>query len=375
MPKIDEVEENIGMTGRWRLLSASLVVAWVALVVGCGEEALDLTPPPGYLPFRVLSTKKLKGKPTLVVLVDEKAGKADILKLGQWLVDKNRSKIASLDIVDDEAFGLALDAQETTKEEFEKNDKLLAPEQWKKHWLAGYDESTKGKCIWLAEGRERASDVTPKADTEGKASPSTPQAPRSSTRLVPIKSYSAVDAWRQSATLKGERVRLTGEAEVKRTANGVYPVFKLPSGRRIATVSVKNEDAEPLAGIKVGEGATMNVNLETTVKGSVSAQLALSDSEFLPLDAPEGFVSVEEPSAETGAATTTKAQGGSTGQPGSGPAGTASPGQFGTGGATGPVAAGPGTKPVNVRGYFRKDGTYVRAHSRAAPGTGGGRRR
>jgi hypothetical protein len=29
---------------------------------------------------------------------------------------------------------------------------------------------------------------------------------------------------------------------------------------------------------------------------------------------------------------------------------------------TGPDIAGPGPKSVNVRGYFRKDGTYVRAH-------------
>jgi hypothetical protein len=162
---------------------------------------------------------------------------------------------------------------------------------------------------------------------------------------------------------------------VKRTAKGVYAVFKLPTGRRIATVSVKNEDAEPLLGIKVDGSATLSGNLETTIQGEVSGHLALSDSEFLPLDAPEGFVSVEEPSSETGAATAAKALGGSTGQPGNNPAGTATPGQFGTGAATGPVVVGPGNKPVNVRGYFRKDGTYVRGHTRAAPGSGTGRRR
>jgi hypothetical protein len=35
----------------------------------------------------------------------------------------------------------------------------------------------------------------------------------------------------------------------------------------------------------------------------------------------------------------------------------------------------PGGKTVYVRGYTRKDGTYVQAHTRAAPGSGGGRRR
>lgn len=31
--------------------------------------------------------------------------------------------------------------------------------------------------------------------------------------------------------------------------------------------------------------------------------------------------------------------------------------------------------PVHVDGYFRKDGTYVRPHTRSLPHTGGGRRR
>jgi hypothetical protein len=222
-----------------------------------------------------------------------------------------------------------------------------------------------GRVTITAGGAEPAPS---KAKAEEKASPSTPQAPLPS-RLVPIKSYPAVDAWRQSATLKGERVRLTGEAEVKRTANGVYAVFKLPTGLRIATVSVKNEDAEPLLGIEVGGSATLSVNLETTVKGSVSAQLALSDSEFLPLDAPEGFVAVEEPPAETGRAREMQVAGGST------PATANNPTLAGTGAVTSPGIAGHGPKPVNVRGYYRKDGTYVRAHTRAAPGTGTGRRR
>jgi hypothetical protein len=204
------------MTGQWRLLSASLLVAWVALVVGCGGGG---------------------------------------------------------------------DQSGTSKE------------------AADGDGATKPavQVQTEAERQRLAGTATvPRKAEEAKAWVSPQEALRRTVRHIPIKSYAADDAWRQSATLKGERVRLTGKAEVKRTANGVYAVFKLPTGQRIATVSVKNEDAEPLAGIKVGEGATLNVNLETTVKGSVSGQLALSDAEFLPLDAPEGFVTIEEYPAETG---------------------------------------------------------------------------
>lgn len=43
-------------------------------------------------------------------------------------------------------------------------------------------------------------------------------------------------------------------------------------------------------------------------------------------------------------------------------------------GPAGFVTAG-GSKTVHVRSYTRKDGTVVRAHSRSAPGSGGGRRR
>jgi hypothetical protein len=199
-----------------------------------------------------------------------------------------------------------------------------------------------------------------------------------SRNLVPIKSYAVVQAWRQAGALKGQHVRLTGEAEVKRTERGVYAVFTLPTGRRIATVSVRNDDAGPLLQVKVGESAAMKVNLETTIKGTgEGGALVLADSEFLPLDAPEGFALLEEPSAETGYAT-----GAASGKANPGPPSKVVVPVYVPVPVPVPV---PGVQPslagigpggtVNVRGYYRKDGTYVSGYTRAAPGMGTGRRR
>jgi hypothetical protein len=189
-----------------------------------------------------------------------------------------------------------------------------------------------------------------------------PKVEKPARKLVAIKSFDAVDAWYRADELKGRRVRLTGEATVKRSRNGVYLVFAKASGLRVATVSVKNDDAEPVAGVKVGETARRKVNLETTVKGVTSGQLILEDGELLALNAPEGFVEVEETTTVRAAPGEGSGGGGGTGGGG---------GRGGTGG--GAVGATAGGKTVNVRAYQRKDGTIVRAHMRAAPGRGGRR--
>ena len=226
-----------------------------------------------------------------------------------------------------------------------------------------------------------SSEVTTKAATEEKVSPPPSEAPRPTVKLVPIKSYPIVAAWRQASALKGQRVRLTGEAEVKRSVHGVYAVFKLATGRKIAVVSVKNDDAQPLLDIKVGESETMSVNLETTVKGTSEGwYLALDDSEFLPLDAPEGFALVEEPPAEMERTTVAKDQGqrpASVSSPGSNPptVSNSPPINTPTFITSSSHMVGTGSKTVHVRGYYRQDGTYVREHSRAAPGMGTYRRR
>jgi len=100
------------------------------------------------------------------------------------------------------------------------------------------------------------------------APPSPPSAPRP-LRLAAIRSYAALDAYEQADALKGKVIRVAGEAEVRRTSRGVHAIFWHPKarGRRISTVAVKNDDAGPLAEIKVDEAVKMRVNLETVVRG------------------------------------------------------------------------------------------------------------
>jgi hypothetical protein len=128
-----------------------------------------------------------------------------------------------------------------------------------------------GGKLWI-EGVSTA-DLRPLTDDEKK---------KMETRQpIPAKSYSAFEAWRQSSSLQGKRIRLPGDAVLKRSALGVTAIFTSPTGRRIAGVGVKNDDAKPLSDIKVGESATLSVILETTVKGIVENQLVLTDAEFL----------------------------------------------------------------------------------------------
>jgi hypothetical protein len=124
----------------------------------------------------------------------------------------------------------------------------------------------------------------------------------------------------------------------------------------------------------------MSVNLETTVEGIKDGwYLALDDSEFLPLDAPEGFVAMEEP--PTKEAETIEKQKGLRSK--SVNSSATNPAPVGNGPSvnapttitrSSPVSHGSNSKPVYVRGYYRNDGTYVRSHTRAAPGMGTHRR-
>jgi len=168
-------------------------------------------------------------------------------------------------------------------------------------------------------------------------------------------------AWREAAALVGRRVRLTGEAEVKRSEHGVYAVLNSPTGLRLATVTVRNADAEPLREIAIGQAVVRRVNLETTVKGGSGGQMVLADSEFLPLDAPPGFVAAEPPPDDSSSPSLA-----TTPTPTTAGASAAAP-------ASSTMIGGSG--PVNVRGYYRHDGTYVRGYTRSMPGMGGGRRR
>jgi hypothetical protein len=221
-----------------------------------------------------------------------------------------------------------------------------------------------------ARARAREMEQAARATEEAKARQEA-LASRPRVELIPIESHPAIDVWRRPGDYQGRRVRLTGEAEVKRSAKGVYAVFRTPTGTRMATVSVRNEDAEPLHAVEVGGSAKLNVNLETTVQGTGElGQLALADAEFLPLDAPEGFVSVELSPAPEPARAALRQTAGAPEIPTTG-----KPPNYTVAAPTPPAFVDTGPNRVNVRGYYRRDGTYVRAHSRAAPGGGGGHHR
>jgi hypothetical protein len=155
-------------------------------------------------------------------------------------------------------------------------------------------------------------------------------------------------------------------------------VFTLPDGqRRIATVSVKNSNAEALQSLKVGESETMSVNLETTLLGVKAGLLLLADSEFLPLDEPEGFVALGEDSPSGATASSTKTEPGKAGSLalGSISGATTRPVYGSSGSSIGGIGGSGGSRSVQVRGHYRRDGTYVHSYSRSSPGSGSGRRR
>lgn len=231
----------------------------------------------------------------------------------------------------------------------------------------------------VAAGQPAAADAEPAARP---APPKGPTNPPSVTkaeggadaeeqpRLVKIPSLPIQSAWRDSDRLAGKRVRLTGEADLKRTANGVYAVFQSPTGLRLATVTVRNADAESLRGLEVGAAERRQVNLETTVRGGSGGQLVLDDSEFLPLDAPDGFAALDPPAYPAGSP-------GRVGEPKEvakeePPSGRLTPSRDRPASPAPGIALLPGAgRTVQVRGYYR-NGQYVRGYSRSVSG---GRRR
>jgi hypothetical protein len=97
------------------------------------------------IPYRVLEREKLRdGTLRQVILVDEKASKADVVKLAESLWRKRESPM-DLDV---------WDSEEMWKHLFVYADKTFTKEEWKRHWLGGVDKSSGGKFVWEAEGRD-----------------------------------------------------------------------------------------------------------------------------------------------------------------------------------------------------------------------------
>lgn len=116
---------------------------------------------------------------------------------------------------------------------------------------------------------------------------------------------------------------------------GQSQAAKVDSARRVV-VSVEGE--EPLVGNLIKADAEV---LQIEVEGIL--QMVALDKVTMIVFAPKSSKAIVEPSAETSLVPPPSSAGEATASPSA------------TGG------------PVNVRGYYRKDGTYVRPHTRNAP--------
>jgi hypothetical protein len=78
-------ERGTTITRQRRLFLASLIVAWVALIPACsGGRQAGRGPDENLIAYEVLKkTTRADGKIIMVVLVDEKTSKQDILKLAE----------------------------------------------------------------------------------------------------------------------------------------------------------------------------------------------------------------------------------------------------------------------------------------------------
>jgi hypothetical protein len=101
-------------------------------------------------------TKKEGGGYTLFVLVSRMATRQQVLDLGEYLQRENANYVTSLDIYDDETLWRDPDGERFDHLRGAEWEAAVrkGEEALKKHWLAGFDESTGGKVKWLAETRD-----------------------------------------------------------------------------------------------------------------------------------------------------------------------------------------------------------------------------
>jgi hypothetical protein len=123
------------------LLLCTVVIVVIASRHRAHVPDKRLEKPPEILPYKVLKETQHAGKTEMAVLVDEKASKADVLKLAEWL-RQNEGHIDTLHVYDSEDLWT------------HRDDPHYSVENWKRHWLVGIDESTGGKVEWLAVDRD-----------------------------------------------------------------------------------------------------------------------------------------------------------------------------------------------------------------------------
>lgn len=170
-------KENANMTRQRRLLLASLVAAWVVMVLACGGAGSDenKSGPRSVtsensgektIPYEVLEHgKRVDGKLIMSVLVSEAASKADVMKLADSLQRQHAGTYATISI---------FDSREAWRRQL---DKTYPEDQLSRHWLvvivdeqANFGQRTKDhqEIRWVAEGRvtqeEKAAEPPKRAD-------------------------------------------------------------------------------------------------------------------------------------------------------------------------------------------------------------------
>jgi hypothetical protein len=161
------------MTPERRLLLASLLLGWLGMVLACGGgggktyEPLRLPGPEEKLiSYEVLKKRKLpdnehygKAEWEMDLLVNERATKAEVMKLAEWLAEKNEGRLL-LNVFDSREVWEYLtpgDTDEQLNAHYQRFPKEREPEmkqKCKKHNLAGIGVNTNGKAVWDAVDRD-----------------------------------------------------------------------------------------------------------------------------------------------------------------------------------------------------------------------------
>ena len=161
--------------------------------------------------------------------------------------------------------------------------------------------------------------------------------------------YTPVEIWRQRTEVHGKFVQVTGKASVEKTAHGYLLRFW-------------NDDKTSklvIAGVEVPIDGEQVVSVAGIASTSNSPVVIIADALYLP-DPNVRARRVIEPGGGEAAGGGPENAGRATA---SGGAASTSRGLAGAAGLGGP-------KTVAVRGYTRKDGTYVSPHMRSAPARG-----
>ena len=155
--------------GTSRFFTGLLVVACTAMLLACGGGTTPReggttprlpSPEDKQISCDVLKQERRNGNFVLDVLVNEKESKKDVLRLAEWLREKNEGRQMLLSIFDSKdvfeflEFGTSSDP----RQQAEWDRKYGRPEKQREmdrkcklHTLV--EIGTEGKVVWMAEGR------------------------------------------------------------------------------------------------------------------------------------------------------------------------------------------------------------------------------